>query len=352
MNHGGELEAALAQLEPAPLAVERIPVGRALGRIAAEELRASAPIPEGPEAAHEGFALDPRSTPGAFELVGRLDVGEHFDGRLPRGHALRVGLEAPLPPGAEAVVPEAAARIAGDHVHVDVTLEAGEGVLAPGTDGGRDAPLTEAGQPLFAARLHLLEKAGFDEVPVFRRPRIAVGGRGHPSLPALVARWMDGCRVWRGPLRHDLQGEDRFDVDLMVEVGDETPGFEASSGDFPTSPGGFQWGRDPAGRPWLRLPSDPFAAWCAWILVAPWILPGFTIRQRWGALSEPLPREELHRFLPVRLLPRGLGPPLVEVVPREGRLWSWLAACDGALPVSPRGPALEAESMVEVACFR
>jgi len=342
VSDGGELEVALAQLGTVPLGVERIPVGRALGRIAAEELRAAGPIPSGPEAAREGFALDPGSTP----------VGEHFDGRLPRGRALRVGLEAPLPPGAEAVVPIDEVRVEADAIHVEASVRPGDGVLATGTDGAASEVLVGAGHPLFAARLHLLEKAGVDELPVFRRPRIAVGGGGHPSLPDLVARWMDGCRVWRGPLRHDLQGEDRFDVDLVVEVGDETPGFAPSTTDFPCRPGDFEWGRDPKGRPWLRLPSDPFAAWCAWILVAPRILPGFTVPHRWGALCEALPRETTHRFLPVRLLPRGLGLPLIEVVPREERLWSWLASCDGALAVAPKGPALEAETAVEIACFR
>ncbi|MEM6862382.1 MAG: hypothetical protein AAF627_16735 [Myxococcota bacterium] len=352
MNHGVALDAALARLGPIDLGTERIPIGSALGRVPAEKLEAEAPIPPSPEAAHEGLALDPRATPGQLALVGQLDVGETFDGRLPLGSALLVGLEAPLPPGAKAVVPLSDVKWTEDQVLVAEAVQEGTGILHPGTDGGPDGEcLMETGRPLSAARLHLLEKAGVEEVCVYRRPKVAVGGGGHPSLPALVARWMEACRPWLGPLRHELQAEARFDVDLLVEVGDHSPGFRASIEHFPTRPGGFQWGRDPRGRPWLRLPPDPFGAWCAWSLVAPAILPGFEIRRRWAALSEPLAREETHRFLPARLVPRGLGPPLLEVIPREGRLWSWLAACDGALPIAPRGPKLETETMVELSCF-
>ena len=96
----------------APLEAEATPLLEASGLVLAEEVRAGFDIPPADNTAMDGYALRAGDTAGAtpetprtLRVVGYLPAGSVFDGELGEGEAVRIMTGAPVPPGADAIVP-------------------------------------------------------------------------------------------------------------------------------------------------------------------------------------------------------------------------------------------------------
>ena len=90
-----------------PVGVERCAFTDVAGRILAEPLHARCAAPRVPVAAMDGYAvLDGTTRPGEpLTVVGESRAGSGFSGTLSAGQAVRIFTGAPIPPGADAVVP-------------------------------------------------------------------------------------------------------------------------------------------------------------------------------------------------------------------------------------------------------
>ena len=116
------VDEAIAELlarVPAPPAVEEVALRDALGRVLAEPLDASFPVPPWDNSAMDGYALRAADLPaegGALPLAGRIAAGDAASQQLPAGHAVRIFTGAPLPPGADAVVAQENCRIEGERI--------------------------------------------------------------------------------------------------------------------------------------------------------------------------------------------------------------------------------------------
>ena len=78
---------------PAPPAVEEVALRDALGRVLAEPLDASFPVPPWDNSAMDGYALRAADLPaegGALPLAGRIAAGDAASQQLPAGHAVRI----------------------------------------------------------------------------------------------------------------------------------------------------------------------------------------------------------------------------------------------------------------------
>src|SRR5690349_8200293 len=91
-----------------PLATERVDVLSALGRVLAEPVRSTRLIPPWANSSMDGYAVragDAR--PGAaLTVVGRVVAGTLPERPLAAGEAMRIFTGAPLPAGADAVIPQ------------------------------------------------------------------------------------------------------------------------------------------------------------------------------------------------------------------------------------------------------
>ena len=95
------------RLEP-----EEKPILDALGQVLAEEVRAAFDIPPLDNTAMDGYAVRAADTAGASDttpvplrVIGELAAGYVFDGEVAPGAAVRIMTGAPIPRGADAVVP-------------------------------------------------------------------------------------------------------------------------------------------------------------------------------------------------------------------------------------------------------
>lgn len=192
-----EIVQAVALAHPMP--VERQPLSRALGRVLAEDVVADIPLPGFDNSAMDGFAV--RSDDG--EAPRRL-VGEQFAGAtvgipVAAGECLRITTGAALPAGADAVVMKENARVDGDTVVPTQAVRPGQHVRRQGEDVAIGDTVLRAGAVLDASKLSLAAALGHHDLPVRRRPTVAVFTTGDelraPGQPLAPGEIYDSNRV-------------------------------------------------------------------------------------------------------------------------------------------------------------
>ena len=145
----------------APLGSERVPVGEAVGRVAAQAISALRPSPPLRVAAMDGIAVRAGDTNGAPTLL----AGADFE---------VIDTGTPVPDGFDAVVVREQVTIDEAGALVQETVAPGRHVRPVGEDIPLDQALIEAGQRLGAFDVALIAAAGQAVVDVVRQPGVAV----------------------------------------------------------------------------------------------------------------------------------------------------------------------------------
>jgi molybdopterin molybdotransferase len=179
-----------------PLQWEQVPILDALGRVLAEDVVSDIAIPPFANSAMDGYAVRATDTTGAtpaspraLAVVGSVAAGYVAGRALERGETIRIMTGAPLPEGADAVVPyedtsdfdrakdERLAKPAGT-IAVRVAAEPGDHVRPAGEDIRRGERALERGRILRPQEIGVLASLGHAEVAVHRRPRVAILATG------------------------------------------------------------------------------------------------------------------------------------------------------------------------------
>jgi molybdopterin molybdotransferase len=161
---------------------ESIDVTEALSRVLAEPVVSRREVPPWPNSSMDGYAIRAGDTLGG---AARLRVVTHIAaGALPAraigsGEAARIFTGAPLPDGADAVVPQEDVEVDGDHVRVSATIARDAFVRPRGEDVRAGDRVLEPGQRLGPAEIGLLATLGHSPVRVHRRPRVAILSTGN-----------------------------------------------------------------------------------------------------------------------------------------------------------------------------
>src|SRR5262245_8866353 len=103
------------------LETESVEVTRALGRGLAEPIISGREIPPWANSSMDGYAVraaDTRHGPTSLGVVGRVTAGALPSRSVGAGEAVRIFTGAPLPDGADAVVPQEDVEVEGDEVRV------------------------------------------------------------------------------------------------------------------------------------------------------------------------------------------------------------------------------------------
>lgn len=174
-----------------PVAAESVAIAQCAGRTLAEPVVARRTQPPFAASAMDGYAVraaDAASPLARLRVIGRSVAGEGFAGILGPGEAVRIFTGAPLPAGADAIVIQEDAEAEGDTVALHVAASAGKHIRPAGLDFAEGEMLAEAGARLDARSVALAAAGGHAELPVRRRPRVAILATGDelvlPGEPA------------------------------------------------------------------------------------------------------------------------------------------------------------------------
>jgi molybdopterin molybdotransferase len=158
-------------------ASELVPLADAVGRVSAHDLSGALPVPGFDHAAMDGYAVrsvDVVAVPATLPVVGVVAAGSAWPRRLEPGTCLRIMTGAPVPDGADAVVPFEWTDRGAATMTVDRAVAPGRHVRRCGEDVAAGATAVPAGTVLAPRHLGLLASIGCAEVAVRRRPRVAV----------------------------------------------------------------------------------------------------------------------------------------------------------------------------------
>jgi len=150
-----------------------------------EDITARISLPGFDNSAMDGYAVRAEDveeatpeTPVSLPVVGEVAAGQSAKHRLPPGTAMKIMTGAPVPPGADAIVPYEATNRGTDDVLVLAPSIQGQHIRRRGEDVTAGTQLYSAGDQLGPRDIGLLAAVGLDKVLVRPRPRVVVISTG------------------------------------------------------------------------------------------------------------------------------------------------------------------------------
>jgi molybdopterin molybdotransferase len=165
----------------APMPAEEVALYDARGRVLAADVVAATALPSFDNSAMDGYAVRaaevagaPLTLPVAFDIpAGRTDVPP-----LPEGAVARIMTGAPVPEGADAIVPVEQTDGGTDVVALKAAAEVGTHVRRAAEDVAAGDVVLAAGTVLGPAQIGVAAAVGHARVPVRRRPVVLVLSTG------------------------------------------------------------------------------------------------------------------------------------------------------------------------------
>ena len=195
------VDAALAWLDAQlrPLDAETVLLRDAGGRVLAASIVSHVDVPGFDRATMDGYAVVAERTDGAtaynrprLTVIGDSMPGRPFHGSLAALEAVRIMTGAPMPPGADAVLPaewievepRAPGHEAGEVIYALDAVSPGKNVGRRGEDIAHGTTVLAPGRQLRPQDLGVLSSIGQPEALVVRRPRVRLAITGNELLPS------------------------------------------------------------------------------------------------------------------------------------------------------------------------
>ena len=360
----------------APLEAETVALTSALsGRVVAADVRAAHDLPPFDNSAMDGYAVRAEDAGSELPVTGGSFAGDDPVPLAPHT-AMTIATGAPLPAGADVVVPIEQAHPNGDRVSFAGPVRLGDHVRRRGTDVAEGAVVVTAGSTLRPLALAAIATGGVAELSCHRVPRVSVvvtgdelvapglplrHGQIHESNSVLIAarceqagaqvvsieRVPDDAAATREALARALETSDVVVTSGGVSVGTRDHvkpaltalGVEQLFWRMAVQPGRPTWCGLRDGRVVVGLPGNPLSVMVGLELV---LVPA--LRRLAGAadpgpatfrlpLTEPLRMDsQRQRVRPVRLVAAGAEPLGADLSHQLGR-----AAIADALALIPIG---------------
>lgn len=163
------------------LSTEKVLLWNALGRVLAEDVYADRDNPAFDNSAMDGYAIrseDLENLPARLKVVGEVPAGGEWKGVVERGCAIKIFTGAPIPNGADAVVPVEFVREEGEYIIVEKPFKKGANVRYKGEEIKAGDILLKAGTRIRGYEIGLLAFANKVFVEVYQRPRVAILSTG------------------------------------------------------------------------------------------------------------------------------------------------------------------------------
>ena len=237
---------AILAAVPGPTSEEIVSIDRALGRVLSRPVVATVTLPPWDNSAMDGYAVRSADLAAASEgspvrlaVIGEVPAGGAADRAVERRSAIRIATGAPIPDGADAVVPVEqttpmeAAGTPGSRgrdaagpvpaaIFVHASGSAGAHIRRRGSDLSEGAEILAAGSAITPAAVALAAGAGLATVHVRRQPRVAVLATGNEVRAAGDELGAAGIPDANGPgLRALVETSGATTIDLGIAPDDQ-----------------------------------------------------------------------------------------------------------------------------------
>ncbi|MEO0794668.1 MAG: molybdopterin molybdotransferase MoeA [Verrucomicrobiota bacterium] len=203
------------------------PLSKAAGRIAGEDILADRPLPPFDRVMMDGYALRFESVEkgqAELEVVAQALAGEPAS-TLPDGvgNAVEVMTGAPLPIGADTVVPYEVTQRDGSRCSLlDLAdIERGQYIHPLGSDFPNQSILVEADKVLGPVEMGIAASCGYSEILVRAHPRIAVASTGDELVPIGDTPLVHQIRASNATAIESALGLSGFNVGSIVHWDDD-----------------------------------------------------------------------------------------------------------------------------------
>ncbi len=169
---------------------ETVPLLKAAGRVLARDAVSAVDVPAFARSAMDGYAVRAEDTFGAtpddprpLRVLGESMPADPAGVSVAPQGCVRIMTGAPLPDGADAVVPVENTVPAGETVRVTAAVPPKKHVGYVGEDVRKGSTVLKAGRRLRPQDVGLLSSLGFAQIFVVERPRVATLITGNEILP-------------------------------------------------------------------------------------------------------------------------------------------------------------------------
>ena len=193
-------------------------------RVLARDIAALRSQPPQAMSAMDGYAVraaDASKTGARLKVIGEVAAGRPFDRTLREGEAVRIFTGGVIPDGADAVVIQEDTVRDGDRIDITEAAVAGRHIRRAGVDFSEGDALLRAGRRLTERDLALAAGMNHAQLPVRRRPKVAVLATGDELV-------MPGSRPGPGQIVYSngyalqalarAEGADTIDLGLAADT--------------------------------------------------------------------------------------------------------------------------------------
>jgi molybdopterin molybdotransferase len=208
--------------------IEQVSLKDASRRILAEDIVSVANVPGFNRSMMDGYALQAEDTYGAtsynslpFKIIGTSLPGKPYPGTVTRGTAVRIMTGAPMPDGADAVLPVEVTEVHDETMSAMSEISRGKHVGVIGEDVAAGTRILSAGRTLRPQDLGVLSSIGCETVPVLKRPRVRILITGNELLPAGTSPHGYQIADANGPMLFSLVSRDGGAPDMPPLIPDD-----------------------------------------------------------------------------------------------------------------------------------
>lgn len=159
---------------------EKIPISESINRIVSTDIRAMVNDPGFDNSAMDGFAVihsDTTSPPSKLSIIGSLMAGSSNNHKLSSGQAIRIMTGAPIPQGADSIIPIEACTVNGDEVILNQPSKP-HFIRKLGENFAKGQIIFSPGEVMSPEKIALCAAAGVAKISVFKKLKIAVISTG------------------------------------------------------------------------------------------------------------------------------------------------------------------------------
>lgn len=174
-----------------PVGTQQVPLSQCAGRVLAQEVTAAEHVPPFDRSAYDGYAfraLDVenacKETPVILRVLEEVPAGAVPTAAVKAGSAVKLLTGAPIPAGADAVIPYELTRFDGTSVTIFSSCKTGSNIVKAGEDVRAGEILAGPGELMDAGLVGTLAAQGITSPVVYHRPVVGIISTGNEVVEA------------------------------------------------------------------------------------------------------------------------------------------------------------------------